>query len=122
MIPDPLAEVLMHALGLDERRRDLGRRNQYVTAADDPDVAQLVTLGLMAPTRTPSFLPDGERNFIVTDAGKREALAANDRINPVPKMTASARRYRLWMDSGADDCGITFGDFLKLKLYQRMNA
>ena len=122
MLADPLAEVLMHALGLDERRRDLGRRNQYVTSADDPDVAQLVALGFMAQTRTPSFLPDGERNFIVTDAGRVEALAANDRLNPPPKMTPAARRYRLWMDSGADDCGITFGDFLKHKLYQRMNA
>ena len=91
MIPDPLAEVLMHALGLDERRREPWR-NHYVTSADDPDVAQLVALGFMAQTRTPGFLPDGDRNFIVTDAGTREAVEANYRSNPPPRLTPGARR------------------------------
>ena len=82
MLTDPLAEVLMHALGLDERRRTPWR-NHYVVGDHRADrVAQLVALGFMAQTRTPSFLPDGERNFIVTDAGRVEAIAANDRLNP----------------------------------------
>lgn len=119
MITDPLAEVLLHALGLDERRREPWR-NHYVTDAADPRVVDLVALGFMAQTRTPGFLAEGDRNFIVTEAGKIEALAANDRLNPPPKRAAA--RYRAWHDSGAADAGITFGDFLKHKLYQRMHA
>ena len=120
MIPDPLAEVLMHALGLDERRR-APWRNYYVIGAHRADrVAQLVALGFMEPTRRPGFLHADDRTFRVTTAGQVEALAANERLNPPPKR--SAARYRAWLDSGAADCGITFGDFLKHKLYHRMNA
>ncbi len=121
MIPDPLAEVLMHALGLDERRREPWR-NHYVTGTDNPNVEQLIERGFMAQTRTPGFLPDGDCNFIVTEQGKREAIEANYRINPPPRLTRGARRYRLWIDSGADDCGISFRDFLKHKLYERVTT
>ncbi len=88
MIPDPLAEVLMHALGLDERRREPWR-NHCVTGADDPDVAQLVALGFMQPTIRPGFIPATDRVYHVTDAGRVEAIAANDRINPPPKRRRS---------------------------------
>lgn len=120
MLADPLAEVLMHALGLDERHRKPWRNHYVVGDHRADDVDRLVALGLMAQTRTPGFLADGDRNFCVTEQGKRVAVEANCRINPPPKLTRSARRYRAWHESGASDCGITFGDYLKHKLNQRI--
>ena len=82
MLTDPLAEVLMHALGLDERRRTPWR-NHYVVGDHRADrVAQLVALGLMQPTIRPGFIPATDRVYHVTDAGRVEAIAANDRLNP----------------------------------------
>jgi hypothetical protein len=84
VIPDPLAEVLMHALGLDERRCEPWR-NHYVVGEHRADrVEQFVALGFMAPTVRPGFIPESDRVFHVTESGKIEALAANDRINPPP--------------------------------------
>lgn len=121
-LPDDLASVLLHTLGLDADHREPWR-NHYVVGADhDAAIAQLVERGLMAQTRTPGFLAEGDRNFCATEQGKRVAVKANYRLNPPPKLTRSARRYRLWMDSGADDCGISFGEFIKGKLYQRIQS
>ncbi len=89
MLADPLAEVLMHALGLDERRR-APWRNYYVVGEHRADrVAQLVALGFMQPTVRPGFIPESDRVYHVTDAGRAEAIAANDRLNP-PRRRRSA--------------------------------
>jgi hypothetical protein len=80
----------MHALGLDERRR-APWRNHYVVGEHRADrVEQLVALGFMAPTVQPGFITEGDRVFHVTESGKVEALAANDRLNPP---TVRRRRF-----------------------------
>lgn len=105
--------ILLHTLGLDERRANPWR-NHYVTSAEDPDVAALVEAGLMEPTRRPGFLPVGDRVFRVTSAG--EAVARTERARLYPPKSRSSARYHAWLDG--DGCGVSFGEFLKRRMYR----
>lgn len=102
-------EILQHSLGLDEYGRGREYRNFFCAGGGDEDVCrELVALGLMKQHRTTEVYP--YYNCSVTDAGKQ---AVRDQSPAPPKLTRSQRRYRQFMDSGAGDCGYSFGDWLK---------
>ena len=66
-ISDKQREIMLHALGSSSTKYPLGWRNYYCAATDDPELLDLVEVGLMKASLT---LNDG-RNcyFVVTDAG-----------------------------------------------------
>ena len=105
---------LLHALGLDA---DHPRpwRNHYVTGDNDPEIAPLVALGLMASARAPGFLPAEDRVFVATETGRIEALAENRRRNPPP--SRGEGRYLAWLRT--DGCCGTFGEYLRGRMYER---
>jgi hypothetical protein len=105
--------ILLHTLGLDARHTTPWR-NHYVTGAEDPEVAALVAAGLMEPARRPGFLADDDRVFRVTTEG--ESVARVERARLYPKPSRSAARYDAWL--AGDGCGVSFGEFLKRRMYQ----
>lgn len=102
--------ILQHSLGVDEFGQGNQYRNRFVTGAgsdDYDDCIELVSSGLMT-RRDGETLPFGGMDlFHVTDAGK--AFVAEHSPKP-PKLTASQKRYRAWLDA---DGGLPFGEFLK---------
>lgn len=103
-------DILIHALGLDEEHFD-SRRNQYVTDACDPAILALVEAGMMFKPRQPSFLAEGEANFMVTEHGIAVAMVENRRRNPPP--TRSQKRYLRWLGISDVEPDLRFGDFLR---------
>lgn len=109
------AHTLLHALGLDARHTDAWR-NCYVGDADpEPEVAELVELGLFVEVDPPGYLPAGSRAYRATDRGRSVALA--ERARRHPPLSRSKARYERWLDV-ADCWDITFGDFLRRGLYK----
>jgi hypothetical protein len=113
MTPKKL-QILQHALGADQYgRRPRDSRNHFVTdpECDDGQFCEsLVALGLMASHGPQGELTGGMTLYRVTDDG----INAMVKESPSPpKLTRSARRYQEWFDSGAADCGVSFGDYLK---------
>lgn len=104
---------MLHALGLDQWHA-VPYRNHYVTSAEDPEIAPLVTEGLMVEVPAPAFLPPGSRVFLATDAGKRAALAEHKRRYPPPPKARA--RYLHWLDI-ADVCDVKFGEYLRRRMY-----
>lgn len=102
--------TLQHALGVDQYGKGDMFRNHYV--GGETECRPLVALGMM--TEHPaSELTGGDPWFRVTDAGK---TAVRD-LSPIPpKLTRSQRRYREFLDA---DCGLTFGEWMKLKAVAR---
>lgn len=107
--------ALLHMLGLDADHR-APWRNHYVTGPDDePELVDLVARGLVKEVRSPGFLADGDRTFLATEAGRVAAIAENIRANPPP--SARQRRYLHWLRL-SDVCpDLTFGDYLKQRMY-----
>lgn len=99
--------ILQHSLGVDEYGQGNMYRNHYV--GDCESCRPLVSLGLM--TEHPaSELTGGDPLFRVTEAGKKAMIEASPKP---PKLTRGQKRYREFLDSGAGDCGYTFGTWLK---------
>jgi len=118
-------DIVLHALGLNEHhdRKKSPTRNHYVTGPTDDAMDRLVAAGLMEQTRTPGFLADGDRNFRATDKGRAAAIEEWKRRYPPPsKRVARAKgRYDDWLR--CSDCwDITFGEYLRRKLYKESGA
>lgn len=110
-------DVLLHTLGLDANHREPWR-NHYVTGGTDADVDTLVAEGLMEPTRRPGFLHVDDRVYRATDRGVTVACAENRRRNPPPSRAKG--RYLAWLRI-ADVCpDLTFGAFLKRRMYDEV--
>ena len=109
----PGHDILLHALGISERADGRAYRNYFVTdtGADLDACVALVAQGLMREARTPSFVPQEMRTFLVTEAG--EVAARRSWCSSKPRLTRAQKRYRRWLDI-ADCCpDSTFGDFIK---------
>ena len=109
--------ILQHALGRDEHglpRSASGSdyRNHYVTGeacASYEACEEAERRGLMQRhARSP--LSGGDWVFTVTAAGR--AYVAEHSPKP-PKVSRSQARYLRWLNSGAADCGVPFGEWLK---------
>jgi len=105
--------ILQHSLGLDQCGRGDSYRNHFVTGEGSDDFRTCMALldaGLMRMSVRKAWL-GGMDTFFVTDAGK--AYVA-EHSPPPPKLTASQRRYREWLDI-SDATGETFIDFCRRK-------
>lgn len=104
-------DIMQHALGLDEygRREKNGTdRNRYVTDAGVPEIDAMVAAGLMGDLGAVKFT-GGMHCYYVTDAGR---AYVREHSPAPPKLTRSQRRYEQWLDA---DCGMRFGDWLKMR-------
>jgi len=114
---DATLHVLLHTLGLDANHRD-AYRNHFVAGPghhDEAHIAELVAGGLLELAPTPGFLAAGDVVYRATKRGRSVAVAANNRINPPPGR--SAARYAAWLHL-SDVCpDLTFGIFLRRRLY-----
>jgi hypothetical protein len=112
-------EVLQHALGVDEYAQipkghsDYYRNHFCAGGKDEAICRELVGIGYME-TFERDFLP--YYNCTVTAIGKQ---AMREQSPKPPKLTRSQKRYRDWMDSGASDCGVSFGVWLKTGKQQK---
>lgn len=117
MASEDLLHVLQHALGRDEhgkpRRGGADYRNHFCAgdgSADFGTCREAVALGLMTQ-HPPAALTGGDHVFTVTDAGKAYIDANSP---PAPRLTRGQRRYRAWLASAEADCGVTFGEWLRM--------
>lgn len=82
---------------------------------DSPAMQALVAVGYMALAGKPSWCPDPY--FRITAAGReawREWHDSQHKPLPLPACKRRSReRYRRWLNSGAGDCGVPFGEWLK---------
>lgn len=110
MLTSRQLEILQHSLGVDQYGQGKMYRNHFCAGGEDEQIClQLVEMGFMHVWH-PNESPLPYCNCAVTDAGKRAMIEASPKP---PKLTPSQRRYRAFMDSGAGDCGYTFGEWLK---------
>lgn len=110
---DNQLHILQHALGLDEYGRGSMYRNHYVTDAEgDPDCETLRKAGLMKGWGAREIFGGG-RMYSVTDKGKDAVIELSP---PAPKLTRSQKRYQRWLNA---DCGMSFGEWLKLGIGTR---
>lgn len=109
VIPPDL-HILQHSLGLDAYGRGEQYRNHFVTgegSVDFPVCLDLVQRGLMTQHAGGPLCGDMDL-FRVTPAGI--AYVAEQSPEP-PRQTRSERRYARWLEA---DCGMSFGDWLRL--------
>ncbi len=107
--------ILQHALGVDKYGQGSMYRNHFCAGGKDEDMCrELVTMGYM---RTWAGSDEAGRiphypyfNCYVTPEGIAAVLKESPKP---PKLTRSQKRYRRFLDSGAGDCGYTFGEWLK---------
>ena len=125
MVTADQLQILQHALGVDEYGRfprgwrDFTRNHFCAGGGDETVCRELVAMGYM---RTWTGADDRGQvpgypyfNCSVTEEGK----AAMRRESPAPpKLSRSKQRYRRYVDSGAGDCGWTFGEWLKERRYR----
>jgi hypothetical protein len=116
-------EVLLHALGLDDRHV-LPWRNSYVSGAEPgPDVLAAVAAGHMVEARAPGYLAAGDRAWLVTAAGKVHALRIHAKQHRARQAETPAHkrrskdRYTAWLSA---DIGVSFGDWLRWRMYEGM--
>jgi len=111
---DEATRTLFHMLGLDPDLEKLhAYRNHFVAGPghhDNGHLAELVEAGLVVEVRRPGFLADDDQVYMATDEGK--AFAMREATARIPKLTRSQRRYRDWLEY---DCGLSFGEFIRLK-------
>jgi len=118
-----MLHVLQRALGRDGYgQRPRGRaddyRNHYVAGEGHHSwdaLREAVANGLMREHQ-PREVSGGDPIFTVTDAGK--VYIAEHSPKP-PKISRSKARYLAYLSSAAADCDVSFGDWLKSKLYER---
>jgi len=93
----------------------LHRAPQGIYCGDSADMQALVRLGYMASAGRVAWCPD--EYFRITASGRRawqESVDARPKPPPVSRRKErSRRRYRDWLSSGAADCGISFGQWLR---------
>lgn len=104
--------ALLHMLGLDADHV-VPWRNHYVSAPDDPVMAELVALGLASRTTRPAFVPTSDAVWRATAAG--EAVAAQWR----PRRTRSQERYHHFLGVRDAYGDLTFAAYLRGRLYRR---
>jgi len=90
------------------------RAPQGVYCGDSIDMQELVRLGYMVSAGNVAWCPD--EYFRITTAGK-QAWQAWKASQPQPprisrRKARAKQRYSNWLDSGAADCGISFGKWL----------
>lgn len=105
-----LLGILQHALGRDQYGRGTDYRNHF--CAGGPDLVtcrEAVAQGLMRE-HPASEISGGDPVFTVTDAGKAYVTANSP---APPKLSRGKQRYQEWQASGAADCGLTFGEWLR---------
>lgn len=110
-----LLHILQHALGVDQYGQGEQYRDHFVTgegSVDHSHCMEAVERGLMT-RRLGSPLTGGDDLFLVTEAGRQWMTQNSPPAPPAPKLTRSQRRYRNWIDSGAADCGVSFGEFIR---------
>lgn len=107
-------DIVIHTLGLDDRRREPWR-NHYITGADDALMAELVAAGLMEPVRRPGWLAAEDFPYRATEAGKIAAIAENEKRNPKPSRSRARYLHYLYR---ADAYGCSFGEYLRRGLYK----
>ena len=108
---DSRLHILQHSLGLDQYGRGSQYRNHFATGPGGDDFVlcvELAEMGLMKDCGTRSFTGD-MHCFVVTREGKNFVSQNSPKPPPVPKPTASQKRYRDYMDS---DCGLTFAEWI----------
>jgi hypothetical protein len=104
-------QILQHSIGADQYGRIVrgGGRNHFVTgegSKDHPHCMALVAAGLMT-RRAGSAISGGDEIFHVTEAGREYVRSHSAKA---PKLTPSQRRYALFLN---EDCGLSFGDWLR---------
>lgn len=116
MLTPSQLQILQHSLGCDEYGRGTQYRNGFVADElhrDHPDLEVLRAAGLMSRAGPVDWM-GGAFAYSVTDAGKREMRNQS----PVPpKVSRAQRRWQQYVNSGACECGIKFGDWLKRRTY-----
>lgn len=113
-LPSAALDIVIHTLGLDDRRREPWR-NHYITGADDALMAELVAAGLMEPVRRPGWLAAEDFPYRATEAGKIAAIAENEKRNPKPSRSRARYLHYLYR---ADAYGCSFGEYLRRGLYK----
>ncbi len=111
---DNKLHILQHSLGLDQYGNGRQYRNHFATGPGGVDFVlciELAKMGLMKDCGTRSFLGD-MHCFVVTREGKKYIEQNSPKPPPIPKLTASQKRYREYMDS---DPGCSFSDWLGVK-------
>ncbi len=107
-----LLHILQHSLGVDQYGQGRQYRNHFVTGPGSKDWERcqlLVEDGLMADRGNSAMIDSGSHCFVVTARGKE----AMEKHSPEPpKISRSARRYLAYLRA---DCGVSFGEWLKLK-------
>ena len=108
------SSILRHALGFDDFGGRRCERNHFVTGPvgqDHADCEALVSLLLMSKDeRFPNELSGGSDVFRVTELGES---VMRQSFKKKPRLTRGQARYAEWLESGAGDCGVTFGEWLK---------
>lgn len=102
-------EILLHTV----------KNGRYVSD-ERGDLDALVAAGLLKETQRPWFIPENDRVFVATQAG-RDAAWESPRKRPAPpKLTVGQRRYRAWLRV-SDVWDVTFGEFLRRGLYREVS-
>ena len=104
--------ILRHMLSLDEFN-DKPRPRHYLSEHLSNDWHTLRSLEkdqMVYGVRSPSFVPENSRTFVLTALGKARAQSAHSRAKP--KLTRGQKRYRDYL---AADCSETFMEWLKLE-------
>lgn len=110
MNPNHLS-IVQHALGCDQYGLGSRYRNRYVVDDGVPEIMDLVAKGLMQDHGAQVGM-GGMHYYSVT----QEGIRAMEKESPKPPvLTRAQKRYRKWIDSGAADCGVEFGDYIRRK-------
>lgn len=94
--------ILFHTLGLNYKA--ISFRNHFVASKNHSDYKTLESLrekGFMKLGKNPSFCPDTDLLYHVTDNGKELAYVEKKKLTP--ELTRSQRRYRIYLRSESDE-------------------
>ena len=111
-LTDKTLHILRHSLGLDDKGNGRAYRNHYCVGPGQDDfdhLQEMCRFGIMKD-HGPQSIAGGMHCFTVTLDGKEAEFQNRP---PQKKMTRSQKRYRKYLDG---DCGLSFGEWLKLKL------
>lgn len=100
--------ILFHTLGLNYEPDPF--RNHFIASKEHSDYKTLESLiekGLMGYSQKPSFCPDHDILYYVTQKGKDIAITAKE--NSIPKLTRSQQRYQDYLHSEVCE---TFAEWL----------